>query len=269
VQWRITGGAGAVLFISGFSEAVREQYALGQGSARGLRVASVEYLVDGEVLAALPGDPSHKWTGERFAARHAFDKRGSYRCEVRVKLQAPGEVEGLATVVELEGEPLVVVIKDAHDQRLLEYPGHSANNLLRTARVTLSASTQNGAGQEPVKAADGRLGTTWMSTKNDPSPKLVLELGRPQRGRVLLITQANINEFSRNAHDRATRVRVVLNGKETLTFDLEVPAEDERKCVLELEKALTLRRVEITILERATGTKWPGFVGICEVEWLK
>lgn len=268
VQWRITGGKRAVFFVSGFSEVVQTRLALGQGSARGLRVVRVDYLVEGETIAILLGDPARKWAGERFAARHDFTSGGEFRCEVRVVVQEPGEIAGIESTSELLGEPLVVEIEGVHDESLLEYPSQAAENLLRNTQLVATSSTVNGAGQEPPRAVDGRLGTSWMCSQDDPLPRLTLELGRAQRGRVLYFSQVNVDEASRGACDRATRVRVVLNGKEALTFELDAPETDEGKIVLELEKTLSLRRVEVTILARATGSRWPGHVGISEVEWL-
>ncbi len=269
IQWRITGGNEGTFFISGFSEVVQEEYARGEGSARGLHVQSVEYLIDGESMATIPGDPEHKWRGERFATQLEFTRRGSYRCEVRVLVQTAGETEGSTTTIELLGEPLTVVIKDAHDASLLEFSRHSVENLLRRTQVSASASTENTLGQSAARAVDGRLGSAWLTKKDDPAPHLRLELERPQRGQILLLTQVNSHEGARGAHDRATRIRVVLNGKKSLTFDLDVPPTDEHKCRLELKKKIALRTVEITILERAKGSKWPGHIGFSEVEWLK
>lgn len=267
-QWRITGGNPSVFFISGFSDPVHAECAIGQGSARGLRVVNVDYLVDGEVIATIPGDESRKWSGERFAARHEFKGNGTYRCAVRVTIRVPGEVEGVGETAELDSETLVVEVEGGLDERLLEYPAHASENLLRNSQVLATASTTNSDGQAAAKAVDGLLGTGWMCSMGDPQPRLTLELARAQRGRVLLISQVNVDERSRGAHDRATRLRVVLNGRKSLTFDLEGPGTDEEKCILELDRALSLRRLEITILERVPGNKWPGHIGISEVEWL-
>lgn len=266
VQWRITGGNQATFFISGFAEALEDELALGTGSTRGLRIQTVEYRVDGTVIASLPGDVERKWTGERFAARHQFNARGSYTCAVHVQLQVPGEVAGITSTRELVGEALLVEIKDAHDSALLEYPRHSATNLLRNTQLSVKASTVNGPGQEAGKAVDGLLGTSWMSKADDGEPQIVIDLARPQRGSVLLFSQANPNSVSRGIHDHATRVRVTLNGKQS--FEVEAPAGDEAKCRLELDQVLSLRQIEITILERTPGTKYPGHVGIGEIEWL-
>lgn len=268
VQWRITGGNQAVLFVSGFSAAIQEKLAIGTGSRRGLCVLGVDYLIDGNVISSLSSPEHRKWMGERFASRHDFPARGSYKCEIRVRVKTPGEVEGGESMTVLAGEPLVVVITDAHDPVLLEYPTHSTDNMLRNTKVTVSASTVKGGGQEARHAVDGLLGTSWMSNKDDKAPRLRLELARPQRGQVLLISQANTSSSSRGQCDRATKLRVVFNGKRNLTFEVDVPPGDETKCRLRLEKRLSLRSVEIFVLERTAGGKYPGTVGISEVEWL-
>jgi len=59
-----------------------------------------------------------------------------------------------------------------------------------------------------------------------------------------------------------------VNRKKSLTYELDAPVGDEKKLVLELERPVVLRMLEITLLERTPGIKWPGHAGISEIEWL-
>jgi len=266
VRWRITGGKQAVFFVSGFSDLAIDDYAQGEGSTHGLRVLGVEYLVDGEVVGTAPADSTRKWAGQRFALRHEFTARGQYQCEVRVRVQLPDDHEG--STAELHGAPLTVQITDVYDPAQLEFASHSRENLLSHTKVVATGSTQNGDNQSPAQALDGRMSTGWVAAKADATPWLRLELARPQRGRVLLLSQVNVAESDRNSHDRATRVLVKLNGRASMVHELEIPDDDEKKGVLRLKKSVPLRQVEIKILERTAGTRHPGLVGFSEIEWL-
>ncbi len=264
VHWRVTGGEKATIFISGFSEDALEEFAFGTGSSRGLRVLQVEYLVNGDVVATITEEKSRRWAGQRYATRYSFNKRGSYKCEVRVKLQDPEISE---EVVEIMGAPLVIEIEKSDTLALKEYLPDSRANLLRNSAMTVRSSSAHSEGQAGDLAVDGLLGTGWVAAKEDLEPSLTVELRRAQRGRRLMLSQLNVKESSRNGYDRATRVRVVINDKINLTFEVDVPQDDEQKLVLELKKTVAMRQFEVTILDRVTGARSPGQVGISEIQW--
>jgi hypothetical protein len=268
VRWRITGKDALTLWISGFSEAALHDFGWTEGNVRGLRVLSVDYLVDGEVVATVPGDTGTGWTSERYPARHTFDRRGTYRCEVRVHVSDPDAQTIDEASAELWGDALVVEVDEVLEPWMLEYPRHGAENLLRRTTVTATATSRNQDGQGAPKVLDGLHGTYWIAGRHEENPTLTLVLDRPQRGNTLLLSHVNTNAFGRDDHDRATRVRVRINGKDSTTFELDLPDRDEEKGVLRLEKSASLRKLEITVLARTKGDRWPGAVGFAEVEWL-
>jgi hypothetical protein len=269
VSWRITGGSEAVLFLDSFSDLILENFAVGEASMRGVRVVRVEYLVDGEVIETKKGDQARKWTGERFAARYRFKTAGVHRCEIRVTIQAPDEfVDGDSTEV-LLGQPLDVEVEEIPDVALQEYGRHSRDNLLQNTTVQAIGSSENNGNQTASKAVDGRFGTSWVCANTDSNPQLTLELNRPQKGRVLLLSQLNMAEWARDFQDRATRIRIVINGKKKYTYEVQAPPGDQSKAILELPRAMSLKRLEITVLERTKGKEYPGQVGFSEIQWLE
>ncbi|MFT4542871.1 MAG: hypothetical protein ACI841_001612 [Planctomycetota bacterium] len=267
VRWRITGGDQAVFFVTSFSESAIADHASGQEGRRAFRVARVDYLVNGEVVQSMPGDAERKWAGERFAARHTFESRGDYLCEVRVFVRPP-EDAGSSELIELEGEALVVKIAST-EVGPSPFVEAWADNLLEKVRITASASSENLATQNPALTVDGLLGTYWIAGMNDANPTLTLNFNRSQAGKTLLIAHAGANEFARGAHDRATRLQVVLNGNKKNAYEVEAPDGDDVMCRLDLKKVIKLRKVEITILDRVVGSKYPKAVGFSEVLWLK
>ena len=258
-----------VMFLDSFSDSIQEDFAVGEDPMRGLLVVRVEYLIDGEVVETKQGDPARKWNGERFAARYQFKTAGVHRCEIRVTLQAPGEFADGDTTEVLLGKPLDVEVEPAPDPALLEYARQSRDNLFRNTIVSAVASSENQASQSAAKAVDDRFGTGWVCKSTDEDPRLTLELERPQKGRFLLFSQLNTKEMARGRQDRATRLRIVINGKKKLTYEVEVSPGDQSKAILELPKSISLKQVEITVLERATGTTYPGQVGFSVIQWLK
>jgi len=273
ISWRILGGAKATFFISGFSELIREELATGLESgpegSLGLRVHQVEYLVDGAVVATSPASAERVWAGDRFAVRYEFGAAGSHICQVRVLVASPEVGDDGTTTEWLESEPIEVQVLAVPDARLLAYPGQAKRNLLRGAVASLKATSEDKGGREASRAVDNQHGTSWVALPEDTAPKLELELSTPTKGRVLMLAFGNHNEEDRGRFDRPTRLRIEFRGRKVQTLEVDVPARDEEKLVVELEKTLALRGLSIEVLERNTGSKLPGRVAIAEVQWLE
>jgi hypothetical protein len=185
----------------------------------------------------------------------------------RVHVVDPGPTAGSTGYLTLEGAPIVVDVP-ASSGVADGTPSHAPQNLLASSRIAqASASSSNNDGQSAARACDGLQGTTWLSAKGDATPTLTLELERPVRATRLVLSSANTELRHSRAHDRATVIEVRINrDSDVLRFELET--DDRQKSILELPPGKQLRRLEIRVVERLVGERWPGHVGFAEVELL-
>jgi len=145
---------------------------------------------------------------------------------------------------------------------------HAAQNLLATNRIAeAAASSSNSDGQSAAQAVDGLQGTVWLSKKEDATPTLAFELERPVRARRLVLSSANTELRNARAHDRATVIEVRIN-RDTDVLRFVLDPDDRKKSFVELPPGKQLRRLEIRVVERLAGERWPGHVGFAEVELL-
>ena len=72
--------------------------------ARGLRLVRIEYSIDDEVVARIPGDPTRAWRGERYPYRHAFKTRGEYEVTARAFILGPEAMPGDADGTDRRGD---------------------------------------------------------------------------------------------------------------------------------------------------------------------
>ncbi|MEZ6015181.1 MAG: discoidin domain-containing protein [Planctomycetota bacterium] len=267
VRWRGTGRTDGTFWITGFGQALLERL----GGEAAVRVQRVEYTVDGEVVASLDGNIDQPWRpADRYAARIDLAARGKGVHVVGIKVHVVDPIMKISTTgyLALEGPALSVDVPAAVDRLPLGTLSHASENLIADARVSsITASSQNNDGQAPGKAIDGLQGSYWLCAKDDATPTLTLELERPVRARRLVLSHANVEARTHNAHDRAKVIEVRINrDQEPLRFELEL--DDRRKSVLELPAGKQIRRIEIRVIERVPGTRWPGHVGFGEVELL-
>jgi hypothetical protein len=266
VRWRGTGRAQGTFWLSGFGRALVDRL----GGEAALRVHRVEYFVDGEAVAALPGDVTRPWRpGDRYATQLDLASRGKGQHEVRIRVQLvdPAPLAESTGYLSLEGAPLVVDVP-ASSGTAGAAQSHAAQNLLAKNRIAeVTASSSNSDGQSAAHAVDGLQGSAWLSKKEDAQPTLTFELERPVRAHRLVLSSANTELRNARAHDRATVIEVRINrDSDVLRFELE--PDDRKKSFVELPPGKQLRRLEIRVVERVAGERWPGHVGFAEVELL-
>jgi len=227
----------------------------------GLHVERVEYLVDGEVVARVEGDPGRAWENERFAARHQFTTRGTHRVSARAHLLP---ATGVAAPPFLEAGPFDVVVRYALEEWMLEHAARRSRNLLSGLPLTVSASSQISDGEGPAKVCDGKEGTRWLAQRGDDRPWIRLELGRPVKADRIVLTQATSREYYREYLSRVARAELVLNrDSEPLLVTFE--ADEMRPTVVELDAPRALTQIELRVLERTSGNAWPDLLGLAEI----
>lgn len=268
VRFRAQGGVDGTpfaLFVTGFGEAALAAHAGADGApVRGLRVARVEWLVNGEIVATVAGAPDRGWRTEPFAATYAPRARGAHRIGVRahvVAADAPPDAK--ETTIVLEGEAVDVDCDYVHEPWMDRAATAGLRNRVAPTNVRASASSAQNDGRAPDRAFDGRQNTGWFFVPGDATPTLTATFVEPVRADTLVLSQAHGQLHDRDGHDVALKVRVAVNGQKPVEFALSpdetVPTE------IPLGAPLGVRKIEIAIVERRKGKSWPGFGGFAEV----
>ena len=267
---RSTGGSDGTplgIWISGFSKKVLKDH-VGDADAPvpGLRVLKVEYLANDVVVATVDGEPGRGWKqSDDFRARWAIEKRGKYVVKARVTVVEPEAEKGaLEPVATLVSKGFTLDASQVYEPWMDDAARAGARNLLRSREVTAEASTVNGDGQRAQLAVDGTEATVWCCKKDDPSPWITIQLDKAVRADTLVLTHCNGREVERGQHDRASKVQIKIPTlKEPIVVTL--PDDELTPAVIRLPAAISVRRVEIYVLERRPGQRWKGHVGFAEI----
>lgn len=276
-------------WLSGFPDAVLDEFtpseALAPENARGLRIVRVEYSINDEVVARIPGDPTKAWRGERYAHRHPFKTRGDYKVSARLFVLGPDAMPGDADGVEvLLSDSFSVPVEGLLEDWMMEYSEAGAANLLRTIEVSAKVSSERNRGnhknkeggidlgkqeealeKEAKHTIDGFEFTSWVSAADDAKPTLTLRLARPLRAKRILLSPAGSNVFEDDSFDRIIKARVIINGKEKEPYEVIFPEDTLQKGVLELPKVVKLRSIQIEVIERVPQASNHGKCGLSEV----
>lgn len=223
----------------------------------GLFVVRVEYLVDGEVAAAVDADPAAPWENQGFPARYEFARRGVRRVEARVHL-AGGVAEPLATGA------FEVDVRWPLEPWMLDFAGARTHNLLRGAEVVATASSKVSDGEGAAAAVDGLQGTRWLAAEGDERPWLRLELARKVKVGAIVLSQATAREQYRGHMGRFVRAELLLGGARS-GFVVVFEEDELRPTRIVLDPPRSVETLELRLLERSGAISWPQWVGLAEV----
>jgi hypothetical protein len=148
------------------------------------------------------------------------------------------------------------------------YVRDAKDNLLAGRQPEVSASSVRSDGQAPAKALDGLHGTAWVAAPTDSRPSITIELARPARANVVLLSHVGRNAREAGTYDRATKALLRLN-RGTTDYVVELAASDLEKTVFRLPKTVNVRRLQVEIVERVEGSVHTGAVGFSEIELLR
>ena len=270
-------------WLSGFHEETINEFTppdeLVPEKARGIRVVRVEYSINDEVVARVPGDPTKAWRGDQYPHRHSFSTRGTYKVSARVFVLEPDAMpEDSDGTVEILSDSFEVSVEGLLEDWMIEYSKAGASNLLRTTEVAAKVSSERNhenhesaeKREEALKieaeaAIDGFEFTNWVSAADDPTPTLTLRFTRPLRGKKFLFSPAGSNVFEDDSYDRIIKALVIINGKEDEPYEVLFPTDPLEKGVLELPKAVKLRSLQIQIIDRVNQAANHGKCGLSEV----
>jgi hypothetical protein len=275
ISIRASGDSPLTFWISAFGDAEVTTYEWPGEAGRGLHVASVEWFARpvGNAAGApdnsaeLPigkvdRDGAQPCGKERFGAQYSFALPGKYTIRATAHVMEPPAAQGeKPREVLVDAPPLEVNIREVLDPELMEYARDPARNLLRNQKCLVTASSKRDDWWEPKFAVDNTLSRGWAGNDGDPLPTLTIELEKPTRASMLLVTPAVISP------DRPSRIRkilVTLNGKGP-PLEFPLVADDHRKSRLKFPPAI-LRKIELKVVEVSVPNALQKGVGLAEVE---
>ena len=259
VRVRATGDTPMTIWLDGFGEEFIEEH-------DGVHIAKVEYLVGGEAIGTMEGEVLKKWKAEKFAIRHRFPKSADYELVARVHF-VPGshsDPGGIQTQT-IDSPPLRVNVDEVTEDWMLAAAEGDRFNLLPKDGVEVSATSVNVAGQEAPKAVDGHEVSAWFCAATDADPVLTISIKRAVRANRVVIAQAPPNPLDIGKADYAQRVSLRIN-KTSARYEVTTPLDRRAPTVIDLGKDVRIKHMEVYLLDRATGSAWPGRAGINELQ---
>lgn len=223
---------------------------LGANSARDVLVRSVEWTVDGVVVARLSVQAGAPFDADVFVLRHAFATNGEHTVSACVSALAPGDPQGEPTV--LRSKPLTVRIRDVLEPWMLTYAEGESSLIAEKNVESVTATSQYDVYTPAWRALDGLEFHGWVCKADDPAPQLTIELEKPVRAKAIVLTQPNACERDADLYGRVTRVRLTCND-EPRFVEIEVDPDPLKKTVHAFAKPFMARKLELAIVERTSG----------------
>jgi concanavalin A-like lectin/glucanase superfamily protein len=217
------------------------------------RIAKVEYLLDGELIQSVAGDPAHPWKNERYAMQYLVKRPGAHGISVRLHM-ADGSI--------LESSRLAITTDRTSTVFQLNSSQALGRNLLLGADSKIAVSTALVSGLA-ARALDGKQATAWVCDPIDEIPWISLKLTRPVKMRKLVLSPVDSSLATEGQHDRIIRIEVTVNQDDP--FELEMEADPMAVTAYSFTKTISLRRLQIRILDRQPGALFPGSAGFAEI----
>ena len=280
---RGSGAETLTIWLSGFPDWVLKEFTpaddLVPEIARGVRLVRIEYSIDDEVVARIPGDPTRAWQGEQYPYRHSFKTRGDYQITACAYILGPEAMPGDADgTVKILSDSFNVPVEGLFEDWMLEYSEAAAKNLLLTVNAAAEVSSERDRGKhtdkqkedearakEAATTIDGHEFTHWLCAPDDEKPTLTVNLARPVRARRLLLSPAGSSLPQLKSFDRIVKARVIFNGNDKKAFEVLFPKDTLQKAVIELRKTERIRSFRVEILERVKQDEHHGMAGFSEV----
>jgi hypothetical protein len=244
IRFRATGIQRLAMMLEGFAEDLLVD-------GKGPKVAEVDYLVDGILVATVKGVASARWDGARLAARAFIRVPGKHTVQVRVRFADGREVESFPLAISISRDP-------AEFQR--EAMERIRPNLLDRIRPTVTASSNEG---DAFKVNDLLQKTGWACGAQDPQPWIRLELPSPVDAGALFLCPVDSRISTEGNHDHVRRVAISLDRGDF--FEAELDSDPLAVTVIPFPESGPVRKIEVHILDRSKGTRHPGRAGFAEI----
>jgi len=266
VRFRASGRGRFAVWLTGFSDEIREQYGVARGSRRDLFLQSVEYWLDGALAERVECNPLSAWQGEGHAIRLDVPAAGDHRLEIRVTLALPEGSDPLTTAaVVLEGEELPFTVDAGLEAWMLPLASASGSPLLANHGCEATASCSQDANRVASKAIDGVQSTAWLCKSDVGDKVLRLDFKKPLRAKTLILQQAATRPQDRFSFDPIVSVELRFPGTKLAPLRASLPEDAFLPARVELPADLNLRQIEIVVLETIDGGSADGLAGFAEV----
>jgi len=226
-----------------------------------VRVAKVEYLLDGKVIAEVAADSAKVWRGESLPCRHVFKTAGRYHVGALAHVLSDGPDGPVEQVWKAKG--FDIVIGQVFEDWMLDATTVSLRNLLRRTERSVQASTSR-RNHPANRAVDLQEGTSWRCKPGDQLPMLTIHLAKAQRANTLWLTQANAMRAHLGELDRITKVRIWFN-KSKKPMEVALAHDELAPTRVPLGQTRRVKKIRIEIVERKSGRKTKGVAGFAEV----
>lgn len=255
---RATGHSELSLWVMGFDDATKKKH-----EEFGIRVARVEWYVDGEKFATIPGDVSKRFEAETYATRYRFVRPKKYAFTAKAFALTPDALDGdEGPLVEIPSAGFTIPVSQVMSGWMKTELDARDRNLLRGIDVVATGTTSQKA-HPPKHAVDGRQATRWVCDAKDAKPRLTLKWTRWIEAERVILEQAVANAFEKGMFDDIRRVEVAVNGRDR--FEVTMAEDVFQPTTVAFPRKMRIRRLDVTVLERKKGWAWPGQAGLTEV----
>ena len=253
LRFRAAGDPDVGMWITGFSDNAIKDWIDEEGPVDGLRIAAVEYLIDGKVAKRVVGNPATPWRGQQFAYLHEFKLPGRYKVSARaciVDPEAPtsttestGTIEGKGFTIEV-GRAMYPWMMPAATAR-------RRNRLVGNVAKVQGSSFRKG--QNPRRSVDGLQTTGWLCRKDDETPWLRLTLRLPIKTNRIVLSPFECREVQRDRTGRIVALEVWINKRSTNPLFVTMAKHPLAPTVVDLPRTMRVQQLRLCIVERLPG----------------
>lgn len=223
----------------------------------GERPTAVDWLVNGAIVATVAPSGENPRL-ERFPLQHDLLWNGRHEIIAAMRFQgADGSDAGM-----LRSAPLEVRVDAVEEPRHREaiFDNTHAAIQPRAVDATATSASQNFG---PEQSVDGRFGTCWVSTPEDPRPTLDLRLRRPVRAAAIKLTSAHPWNGSETEWARPKEVEVQINGGKSWLVSLIDDVKNKQRISFD---PTTVKRIRIRVVSVYATSPEQRVTGFKEVE---
>jgi hypothetical protein len=233
------------IWVSSFGEAELAEYGVDLPGGRSLDVLVCEYWLDqgpGVVEPVVLARFEAPVTDARFAFEHEFQRRGLYTVRAVLTFASPNEGRGSVVV---DSAPLDIDVRREDQSELLAIARGLSKNQLIGREIRVHASSWMDEYRDPQYVCDGIHAVGWMTAVVDTDPFVSLAWNDYVECSELRF--AHLQEPNCPDSVLPRRLRVTLNGREELEF--EMPDSRLEIGVLVFNKKKKLRSLRVDVLD--------------------
>ncbi len=269
-----TGAPEVLLSLAGIGKKASEDFAW-KGEARP-RLLQVQWWLDGQPAGppvTAEEDPvavARRGTTPRFATRVSLPGNGDHTVQAVAMVQAPNDPNGAPEEIRSEVLPIAVRgLMDEPMQREIDCMQREVWAVLPDLRESSMSSSQDEGRCGVIRAFDRTQSTRWCCKQGDPEPWLRAEFPRGvQISAIRLLPVLNQDRLADGLGlDVPRRVKLVINDRDERVLTMG-PENMLPGLLVEFDKKVNLRRLEVRILARDPGPNNPGYVGWREIQLL-